>query len=248
MSVFFADLDGTVIRSALPKRRGDVAVEYNKDGAESTCIPAKSMELLSALDFIPVTTRSIEQYRRIRFPDGYAPRYALVSNGGNLLINGVPQPNHAEWAAGITRECEEELSACRGILESDPFRSFEIRMVDGLFLFTKSGDPLKTARRLDGTLSGCEFFNTGAKVYVIPKRLNKGNGALRLLERAGELSGKIICAGDSEMDISLLNIADIALFPDDLPRGSVVCETRLSHGREGFCEFVAETAWRMSDK
>lgn len=237
MDILFADLDGTVIRSARTKRAGDIVIEY-KDGAEISCISEECAALLPRINFIPVTSRSVEQYRRIKFPFGFSPRYAITDNGGNLLIDGEIQPDHAEWAMRITRECEAELSRCRGLLESDPDRSFEIRMVDGLFLFTKSGDPEKTSERL-GALQDCEFYRTGAKVCIIPRRLNKGKGALRLLKRLAGFDGRIICAGDSKMDIPMLNIADIALCPEDMA-GEVMnahtCE------REGFCEFVVKTA------
>ena len=239
MDILFADLDGTVIRSARTKREGDIVIEY-KDGAEISCISAESAALLAKINLIPVTSRSVEQYNRIKFPLGFSPKYAITDNGGNLLIDGVIQPDSAEWAMGITRECEAELSRCRESLENDPDRSFEIRMVDELFLFTKSGAPEKTNERL-GALQDCEFYRTGAKVYVIPRRLNKGEGALRLLKRfAGAgFDGRIICAGDSKMDIPLLNIADIALCPSDMA-GEV--RNALTSEREGFCEFVVKTA------
>lgn len=237
MDILFADLDGTVIRSARTKRAGDIVIEY-KDGAEISCISEECAALLPRINFIPVTSRGVEQYRRIKFPFGFSPKNAITDNGGNLLIDGEIQSDHAEWAMRITRECEAELSRCRELLENDPNRSFEIRMVDGLFLFTKSGAPEKTKERL-GALRDCEFYCTGAKVYVIPRRLNKGESALRLLKRLAGFDGRIICAGDSKMDIPLLNIADIALCPEDMAgevRNAHTCE------REGFCEFVVKTA------
>ena len=39
--------------------------------------------------FIPVTTRTIEQFQRISlFQDEIIPEYAITSNGGNILHNG----------------------------------------------------------------------------------------------------------------------------------------------------------------
>lgn len=239
MDILFADLDGTIIRSARTKRAGDIVIEY-KDGAEISCISEECAALLPKLNFIPVTTRSVEQYKRISFPYGFSPKYAITDNGGNLLIDGEVQPDSAEWAAGITHKCVSELSRCRELLENDPDRGFEIRMVDGLFLFTKSGAPERTKERL-GAMRDCEFYCTGAKVYVIPRRLNKREGALRLLRRFrdGGFSGRVICAGDSEMDIPLLNIADIALCPSDMARE---VKNALTSEREGFCEFAVKTA------
>lgn len=243
MDILFADLDGTIIRSARTKRVGDIVIEY-KDGAEISCISEECAALLPKLNFIPVTTRSVEQYKRISFPFGFSPKYAIIDNGGGLLVDGEVQPDHAKWAAGITHKCVGELARCRELLENDPDRSFEIRMVDGLFLFTKSDAPERTEERL-GAPQDCEFYCTGAKVYVIPRRLNKGEGAWRLLRRFnkdGSFSGRVICAGDSEMDIPLLNIADIAIFPEDMAQKDIRCAVRLTSKREGFCEFVVKTA------
>ena len=235
----FADLDGTIIRSARTKHAGDITVEY-KDGAEISCISEKSAALLPKLNFIPVTSRSVEQYKRIKFPFGFSPKFAITDNGGNLLIDGEIQPDWADWSAEIMRSCAKELEHCRKLLESDPDRSFEIRMVDGLFLFTKSGCPENTEKRIS-VLSECVFYRTGEKVYVIPRRLNKGYGAMRLLRKLGNKDG-IICAGDSEMDIPLLNIADIAVFPDSLPADRIKCPVKRTSGRDGFCEYTVEAA------
>lgn len=239
MTYFFADLDGTVIRSARTKRAGDITVEY-KDGAAISCISEKSAALLPKINFIPVTSRSAEQYRRIKFPFGFSPKYAITDNGGNLLVDGEVQPDRAKMSAEITRSCAEELKRCEKLLESDPDRSFEIRTVDGLFLFTKSRRPEKTEERLGG-LSDCDFYRTGEKVYVIPKGINKGESAVRLLGRLGD-NDKIICAGDSEMDIPLLNIADIAVFPDSLSANGISCPDKRMGSRESFCEFAVKTA------
>lgn len=92
--LIFSDLDGTLIFSASRKQPGDIVCEY-KDNREISCITKRQAELLPGLAIVPVTTRSIEQYRRIRFPEGFSPEYALTDNGGTLLVNGVPDP---DWA------------------------------------------------------------------------------------------------------------------------------------------------------
>lgn len=238
--IFFTDLDGTIIRSASRKREGDIAVEY-KDGCEITCISSESAKRLAELSdtglIVPVTSRSIEQYKRIVIP-GFAPRHAVVDNGGNLLVNGVPDKDWAAWSGKCAAERGAELTACRKLLEDDPDRSFEVRLVDGLFLFTKSNAPERTLERLRAAAVGLELYNTGAKVYAIPKELNKGAAVQRLvsvLERRGE---RTACAGDSVMDVSMLEIADIRLYPDDmgLEASGITCP------RGEFCEFVVNKA------
>ena len=61
--LIFSDLDGTLIFSASRKQPGDIVCEY-KDNREISCITKRQAELLPGLAIVPVTTRSIEQYRR----------------------------------------------------------------------------------------------------------------------------------------------------------------------------------------
>lgn len=237
-TIFFTDLDGTLIFSAKRSTPEDVVVEY-KDGEPISCITAFQKEHLRYLmNVVPVTTRSIEQYKRIRFPEGFAPEYAITDNGGNLLINGEPDPEWAAQSVEYTKECAEELSKCREILERDIHRCFEIRMVDGLFLFTKSSDPAATVAAL-GKGERVESFYTGEKVYVIPKKISKGEAAKRLLERV-RFAGAVISAGDSEMDLTLLNIADYALYTENISKEKISVECSVSHSKEGFPQFVTE--------
>ncbi|MHC3394839.1 HAD family hydrolase, partial [Streptomyces lavendulocolor] len=50
--------------------------------------------------FVPATTRTREQYHRIRLP-GPPPRDAICANGGHLRVDGVSDP---DWRrTGATR-------------------------------------------------------------------------------------------------------------------------------------------------
>lgn len=240
--ILFSDLDGTLIFSAKRKRVGDIVIE-RKNGEAVSCVTARQAELFGRLrNVIPVTTRSVEQYRRIDFAAlGFSPEFALCDNGGTLLVNGEPDAEWSQWSSELVRECSDELSAFRELLERDPRRSFEVRLVDGLFLFTKSAEPAETLKVLDaGEL--CESFFTGEKVYVIPKKLNKGAAAERLAERLGQQG--FAAAGDSLMDISMLNAADVALFTEDIAE-AVTAREKLQSPREGFPEFVSEFAEKL---
>lgn len=241
--ILFSDLDGTLIFSAKRKRVGDIVIEQ-KNGEPISCITARQAELFPGLqNVIPVTTRSVEQYKRIDFERfGFSPEYALCDNGGTLLINGAPDAEWSRWSRSVFEECSDELSLFRQRLERDPRRSFEVRLVDGLFLFTKSSEPSETLGSL-GEGKSCECFFTGQKVYVIPKRLNKGAAVKRLAERLG-LSG-FAAAGDSLMDISLLNAASIAVFTEDISEAVVTAREKHSRPREGFSEFVSEYADKL---
>lgn len=242
--IIFADLDGTLIFSASRKLPGDIVCEY-KDGVEISCITQKQSVMLPELRIIPVTTRSIEQYRRISIP-GFQPEYALTDNGGTLLINGVPDPQWTEHSLALAAECSAQLAECRRIMERDIHRNFEIRLVDGMFLFTKSAEPessLAALREAAGDEIRC--YHTGQKLYALPAKLCKGAAAKRLAERIP--GGRIICAGDSPMDVPLLNIADIAVFPEDMPQENITAKQKITAPRGRFPEFVTEYLTRIKD-
>lgn len=235
----FSDLDGTLIFSATRKQVGDIVVE-RKNGAEISCVTARQAEIFPRLaNVIPVTTRSVEQYRRIEFSRlGFSPRYALCDNGGTLLVNGEADEAWSARSRETALECSDELSRFRELLERDPRRSFEVRLVDGLFLFTKSRKPDETLKYIgEGAL--CERFFTGEKVYVIPKGLSKGAAVKRLAKRLGLT--EFAAAGDSLMDVSMLNAASVAVLTEDIAE-AVTAREKLSRPREGFPEFVCEFA------
>lgn len=241
--ILFSDLDGTLIFSAKRKQVGDIVIE-RKDGAEISCVTARQAELFPRLhNIIPVTTRSIEQYKRIEFAKhGFSPKYALCDNGGTLLVNGERDAEWSEWSSVIFAKCEDELSRFRELLERDPRRSFEVRLVDKLFLFTKSAEPSETLTFL-GRGELCESFFTGEKVYVVPKKLSKGAAAERLSKRLG--LSEFAAAGDSLMDLPMLNAAKTALFTENIPKGEVTAREKIIRPRERFSEFVTEWAAQL---
>lgn len=245
--ILFSDLDGTLIFSAKRRRVGDIIVDSLRGEAVS-CITPRQAELLPKIScIIPVTTRSLEQYRRICFPDGFSPEYALCGNGGTLLVNGVPDADWTSRSTAVYRECESELEHFRKLLESDPDRCFEIRLVDGLFLFTKSEDTAHTLKRL-GAGELCECFAQGRKVFVIPKELSKGVAVRALAERLGLTRTDMVCAGDSLVDVPMLNEADTALFTDNIPSELVTADIKHRRPQDGFTEFVTEFASNLNIK
>lgn len=243
--LFFSDLDGTLIFSAKHKRPDDVVVEV-KNGEEITCVTPRQAELLPPLSdlIIPLTSRSVEQYRRVKIP-GFSPKYALCSNGGTLLVNGVPDREWQARSRALYQPAAGEIEHFRRLLENDESRSFEIRLVDGLFLFTKSDFPEKTLERLgDGEL--CDCFAAGRKVYVVPKSLGKGEAVKRFAGRFSSGTEKIICAGDSLMDVTMLNCGEAAIFTENIPEKAVTAREKIIRPRENFTEFLTEYAYIMN--
>ncbi len=216
--LFACDLDNTLIHSYKNKIDGDICIEiYN--GNEQSFISARAVKLLKKIAekilFIPVTTRSIEQYNRINWIEGTTPNFAVVSNGANLLQNGNIDLKWKQDFYKNIRPYENELQRQLKILSQD--KNFTIcRIVDGCFLFLKGGndaDIKKIAEEIQGgTNLAVEYF--GRKIYLFPPKLNKGAALLKLKEIFKPV--KIFAAGDSYIDIPMLNFADFAFVHSNL--------------------------------
>lgn len=244
MIVFNTDLDNTIIFSykhsiGKSKRCAEVY-----QGREISFITEKTFELLQTVRekvlFVPTTTRTVEQYNRINLGIG-TPKYALVCNGGVLLIDGEEDNRWYEESLKLTVDCTSELKEAEDLLEADRYRSFEVRNIRELFVFTKSSDPLKSVENLKKRLNTdkMDVFSTGVKVYAVPKTLSKGSAIERF--RAMLNPDTVIAAGDSEFDISMLEKADISIAPKELSEISALPENSLLSDEKIFSEFVLKT-------
>lgn len=219
MIVFNVDMDNTVIYS-YKHDIGDVkkCAEIYQD-REISFMTYKTQELLREISeqilVIPTTTRTREQYERIDLGIGKIP-YALVCNGGVLLVDGEEDDNWYRESLEIIKDSNEQLKTAVKLLDQDANRSFEVRFIRDLFVFTKSAKPEETIKMLMECLdtSKVDVMSNGVKVYVVPKELSKGNAVIRLKERLG--ADKVFAAGDSEFDISMLQCVDVAIAPASL--------------------------------
>ncbi len=218
MTIFASDLDNTLIYSYkhdIGMRKRNVEIYQSR---EISFVTDRTHSLLEKVKeksiFVPVTTRSIEQYKRIDFGIEKI-KYALTCNGGVLLVDGEKDSDWYEESKRIAEQSLCELQKGISILEKDANRKFEIRFIENLFVFTKCENPSETVEnlksQLDCTLA--EVFSNGEKIYILPKKLDKGSAVKRFKEKMN--AKKIISAGDSEFDIPMLEASDIALIPSD---------------------------------
>ena len=210
MKILFAcDLDNTLIHSYKTYREDDICVEIY-DGREQSFISARAFELLKKLStqiyFIPITTRSIAQYQRIFWANDFKPSFAVVTNGAYLL-DGDKQEN---FLREVVTPYESEL---KWQLASANENIFEIyRIVDDSFLFLRCRDDIDAEKiHFDTKLT---VQRTGKKIYLFPPRLNKGEALKLLIKKFSP--DKIIAAGDSEIDLPMLEIANVAFIKKNL--------------------------------
>ena len=232
MKILFAcDLDNTLIHS-YKKRRADenICVEIY-EGREQSFISPRALDLLKKISekvlFIPVTTRSIAQYKRIFWTEDFSPRFAVVANGAYFL-DGDNQENFLrEAVAPYEDELKNQLAAADKNIFSIA------RIVDESFLFLKCRDDFDAENLSFETNLTVQHF--GKKIYLFPPSLNKGEALKQLIKKFSPY--KVFCAGDSDIDLPMLELADVAFAPKNL------C-------KENFIEFSAAEDFlrRISEK
>lgn len=220
MIILASDLDNTLIYSQRRFLEGDKrCIEIYKD-KNISYMTEKTIELLKELQnhimFIPITTRSRIDFLRIDFSSVRVPRYALVCNGGMLLVDNQIDEDWYRESLKMIKDSVPVLKQAMDLLEKDEFRTLDVRFVEKLFVFTKTSEPKKTIQMLKNHLNkgGVYIFSYREKVYVLPKILNKGIGILRLKNLLK--AEKIIVAGDNVLDIPMLKKADSSYFPEEI--------------------------------
>jgi hypothetical protein len=220
------DLDRTVIYSAaaLDLRTPDheaprlLCVEVHKGAPLSFLTEAAAAtlrELQDAATVVPTTTRTPAQLARVRLP-GPPPRYAIASNGGHLLVDGVADP---AWDAVV----RARVAACAPLAEvyahvqarSGTF-VLSLREASGLFAYAVVERAALPAGWVDELADWCARRGwtvslQGRKVYAVPAGLTKSAAATEVVARCG--GGPLLAAGDSLLDADLLDAADAAIRP-----------------------------------
>lgn len=225
MTVLFAsDLDRTLIYSRRAMELGrpvadPVCVEVY-DGVPTSFMTPAALTALAALShrvvFVPTTTRTLEQFRRIRLP-GVAAPYAITTNGARILDQGEPCP---EWERRIDAGLAGVAPYAEAAARLEPLwqrpwvlkrRSAEDRF---RYVVVEPGlvDPDWVAEvEACATGLGWTVSVQGRKIYAIPGTLTKEAALAEVVERAG--ADVVVAAGDSLLDRGLLTAADHAVRP-----------------------------------
>ncbi|MFF0480176.1 HAD family hydrolase [Streptomyces sp. NPDC004435] len=181
----------------------------------------EAAELLARLTaetvFVPTTTRTRKQYQRIQLP-GTAPKYAICSNGGHILVDGVSDD---DWHASVVRRLADEcapLSEIRAYLTATTDLSWvrKHRVAEDLFAYLVVERERLPEDWLDrfGAWAGDRGWTVslqGRKVYAVPKPLTKSAAVREVARRTG--AALTLAAGDSLLDADLLLAADRAWRP-----------------------------------
>ncbi|MFJ8529498.1 HAD family hydrolase [Bacillus sp. NPDC094106] len=225
--IFASDLDQTLIYSR-KSFRANIEDEHIQlietlDGKEISFITHKAISLLQKLqlqaEFIPVTTRTIEQFQRITlFQTEVVPEYAITSNGGNILHNGKQD---FVWKETIQKKLSTECLEKEDVLKEFRQISHEDWVIsqktaDHLFhycIIKREHIPNEELASFTAWLDeqGWTYSLQGRKLYFVPKPVNKWDAVQYIKERLQ--ASTVITAGDSLLDLCMLEGANHAFAP-----------------------------------
>ncbi|GHG50733.1 hypothetical protein GCM10012320_19610 [Sinomonas cellulolyticus] len=171
-------------------------------------------ELLSHAVFVPVTTRTEAQFRRIHLP---RTRYAITTNGGVLLTEGKPDARWAARVRGAVVRGSAPLGEILDRLAAGPAPGvLRVRTAEDLFAYAiveRTELPEGFVEQLTDWCAerGWVVSLQGRKLYCVPAAVTKEAAVAEVMRRAG--TDTLITAGDSLLDQGLLEMADVALRP-----------------------------------
>jgi hydroxymethylpyrimidine pyrophosphatase-like HAD family hydrolase len=211
MILLACDLDNTLISNR--PQNGYVPVEYSGERVV-TYAATQTLEIIANLDrglfLVPATSRSIEQYKRIKLFHENLPAYAVVSGGGVILKDGEIDRKWELYRKNAVDSVRDEVERLLRLLQDDP-RVSRVEIIDSSFIFAKS---LVAPRVVDGmklSAVSCGVLSRNEKVYILPPGIDKGSALAEVRRRLS--AACVVAAGDSDLDVPLLNQADYALVP-----------------------------------
>ena len=196
----------------------DFCVE-KKDGIEQgfmTEFAYNSLEIINKkTTFVPVTSRSISQYRRIEWNANQLPQYAIVANGGVLLKNGEIDLAWLKESQDLVKPFKNEMNNLYNIFNSTGDYKIS-RIVDDMYVYVHCYNDSQVADCVNKykATSQFEVISQGKKVYFFPPTINKGIAVERL--KVNIAYEKTIAAGDSIIDLPMLQKSDFAIIPKKL--------------------------------
>jgi hydroxymethylpyrimidine pyrophosphatase-like HAD family hydrolase len=226
--IFASDLDRTLIYSKRaidelgePEKRFLKPVEKKDDNwvaymTESSFVALKELSQHSL--FVPVTTRTTEQFNRfVIFKEDIPLTYAITSNGANILYKGVPME---DWSAHIFKRMNHESvtqDELLSILLREGFKfDGQMKQAENLFFYfilniLPSASEKKAINEV-ATKYGWRISLQGRKLYFIPHAISKGTALEFICNREG--LEVIAGAGDSILDWDFLQNCRYRFVPN----------------------------------
>lgn len=250
-TIFASDLDNTLLFSQKHAVATDLCVELLNgapQGYLTQDAPRYLEQIMQRALFVPVTSRSVEQYRRIQFPAACRPRYAVTTNGAILLVDGEIDQQWQQASLAAVLPWKDAFEEVLHMLREQPLAK-RYRVVDEMFVFAACDTPQDAAelKRALEKRSPLKIEMTGRKLYFFPPQINKGAVIPKLREYFH--ADWVICAGDSAMDVPMLQQADVSIVPNQEMMNGVPCRNVVAcTPSERFYDFTLKETIRHLDE
>lgn len=245
MSIFFTDLDNTMIYSHHREIGKSKIVVEHLNGREQSFMTEFTYDFLSSAEWltvIPITTRTELQYRRIECCSDLRFKYAILCNGGKLLVDGKEDFVWSRDTDIITRDYYDSIEYATGLLSY--FCDNEIvHKPEKYMSYVNCNEPEHIYTELNRLVdtNKVNVQRDERKVYVFAKGITKGNAVKRFMK--SRTHETIIMAGDNMMDVSMLNGGDIA-FANQKIFDLVTCQNKIKIEdkifSDGICKSISE--------
>ncbi len=212
-----SDLDRTLIFSSAWLDDSDVVCVERYKGAAVSYLTVKALARLRELnDLVPTTTRTIEQYQRVNL--GITPRFAVTTNGGNILVDGLVDTVWRSQVENTVRATCASLDAVETELRERIDETFvrTFRTADDVFCYIVMHNPNAPDGFVEAWTEWCRdrgwtVSQQGRKIYAVPSTVEKSH-AVAEIQRRTEAS-HFLAAGDGVLDREMLIAAESAIRP-----------------------------------
>lgn len=239
--IFASDLDSTLIYSSrhctLINEKELMPVDFYNDRMCSFITKPMQNTLQhinESMLFVPVTTRSRDQYSRIKYVyDILNPKYAVVANGGIILKNGIELLDWSDISSTKIKQVvstRDMIELCSFFLKSDLVKTY--KTCEDLFIYSildeeKLADSISRGEidinYFKVLRSFCKDYNysvsrQGKKVYIVPKCINKYD-PIDYIKQLEDIN-VLVSAGDSLLDYPLIKNSTYGIIPS---HGELLC-------------------------
>lgn len=226
INLFASDLDRTLIyskralQSFSQDHLSDLVPVERKDESDVAFMTGRSFamlkELADSLMFVPVTTRTYEQYKRIFiFSEDIKVNYAVTANGANIHYKGQEL---LEWKDVLKARLGQDCTLYQDMIDKVSCLSIQgnLKKAENLFFYyilDSVSDQINIEEISKFAFEhGWRISLQGKKLYFMPNPICKGEALKFIQER--EMIDHMIGAGDSILDYDFLRHCQEALVPN----------------------------------
>lgn len=217
--IFASDLDRTLIYSnraliELGKPKDTILKPVEKKEGKWVSFMTEASytslrEICRKSLFVPVTTRTTEQFERITIFQRELPLpYAITANGAVILRNGERVEEWSEWVAGKLKQESAGMAEMLLFLNNEKFTfTGKIKKAENFFFYLLLERPLTVLQKNGLTAAvasyGWRISLQGRKLYFLPKAINKGVALDFICNHEGVKA--VAGSGDSILDWDFLS-------------------------------------------